>query len=123
VSRGAAPPGWPPGVLPPGAPGWERSVVGWLLDQSPGDYRSYEELRRHPRVLAALAARHAAASHEGAVEALAGIRAELTGQLAPEVVEAAVSVCEREVTRLRTLVRQVEAVAAALRGDRRPPRL
>lgn len=123
MSRAGGPPGWPAGLVPPGTPGWERSVVGWLLDQSPPDYRSYEELRRHPRVLAALAARQAAAAHEGAVNALAGIRAELTGQVAPEVVEVAVSVCEREVARLRGLIREIDAVAAALRGEWRAPRL
>ena len=53
------PPGWPPGVLPPQAPEWERSAVAWLFDLCPPDYRAHEVLRRHPVVLA----REAAASY------------------------------------------------------------
>src|SRR3954453_10283339 len=53
-----APPGWPRAVRPPGAPGWERTAVGWLLDICPPEFRSYPVLRRHDVVLARFAVLH-----------------------------------------------------------------
>jgi len=73
------PPGWPPGVLPPQAPDWERSAVGWLFDLCPPDYRAYEVLRRHPVVLARFAAGHVASGVSAARDGLRTLRAELKG--------------------------------------------
>ena len=53
-----APPGWPPQVLPPDAPGWERTAVNWLFDLCPPEYRSYPAVRRHVVVLARFAVLH-----------------------------------------------------------------
>ena len=53
-----APPGWPRGVRPPGAPGWEHTAVAWLLDICPPEYRSYPVLRRRDVVLARFAVLH-----------------------------------------------------------------
>ena len=64
-ARDLTPPGWPPEVLPPQAPDWERSAVGWLFDLCPADYRAHEVLRHHPVVLARFAAGHV----ESAVDA------------------------------------------------------
>ncbi|HVA60462.1 MAG TPA: hypothetical protein VNG13_07980 [Mycobacteriales bacterium] len=117
------PPGWPPGVRTPGSPDWEGTAVGWLFDQCPADYRGYEVLRRHPIVLARFAAGHLAAAVEASRRGLAGARAALAPVVAPEVVDAAVSVYEREVGRLATAAHAVDLIESALRGRRYVPRL
>jgi hypothetical protein len=119
----ALPPGWPAEVSPPDTPEWERSAAGWLFDQCPPDYRGYDVLRRHPLVLArfAVAALDAAAA---AVETgLRTIRAELSGRVAPETVEAAVAAYERERQRVRTARVAAGLVEQALRGQRWAPTL
>ncbi len=117
------PPGWPPGVLPPQAPDWERSAVGWLFDLCPPDYRAYEVLRRHPVVLARFAAGHVASGVSAARDGLRTLRAELKGVVPPDAVEAAVGAYDREGRRLVQTGRQVALVEAALRGERHVPRL
>ena len=57
------PPGWPAQVHPPESPDFERTAVGWLLDQCPPDYRAYEVLRRYPVILARFAADIPASAH------------------------------------------------------------
>jgi hypothetical protein len=113
-----APPGWPDGVRPPDSPEWERSAVAWLFDQCPPDYRGYDVLRRHPLVLA----RFAVAAVDGATAAveagLRTIRAELSGRVPPETVEAAVAAYEHERHRLRAARVAVDLVERALRGQR-----
>jgi hypothetical protein len=121
--RDLVPPGWPAEVLPPQAPGFERSAVAWLLDLCPPDYRAHEVLRRHPLVLARFAAQHVTAGVEAARAGLRTLRADLAGLVPPEAVEAALGAYDREGRRLVRAGRQVELVAAALRGERWVPRL
>jgi hypothetical protein len=117
------PPGWPAEVDPPGAPEWERSAVSWLLDLCPGDYRAYEVLRRHPVVLARFAARQVGAQVAATRDGLAAVRTDLRDVVAPDVVEAAGLVLEREGARLLALSRAVGLVERALRGGRFRARL
>ncbi len=117
------PPGWPAAVLPPQAPDWERSAVGWLFDLCPPDYRAHEVLRRHPAVLARFAAGHVRAGVEAARDGLRSLRAELRGVVPHEVVEAALAAYDREGRRLVQTAREVALVDAALRGERHVPRL
>ena len=118
MSRDLVPPGWPREVLPPQAPDWERSAVGWLFDLCPPDYRAHEVLRHHPVVLARFARQHVQAGVEAARQGLATARAELRGVVAPEVVAAALAAYEREGARLLGTARAVGLVEEALRGRR-----
>lgn len=117
------PPGWPPEVLPPAAPEWERSAVAWLLDLCPPDYRAHDVLLRHPVVLARFAGQHLRSAVRAAQEGLATLRADLGRVVAPEVLDAAAAAYDREGRRLAKAARQVVLVEAALRGDRWVPRL
>lgn len=120
---GALPPHWPAAVPPPETPDWEERAVGWLFDQVPGEYRAYEVLRRHPTLLSRFAAGHANACLEAARQGWRSLRREVGRELAPEVVEAAMTAYEREGARLADLARSVAAVDAALHGKRWSPRL
>lgn len=122
-TRHLVPPGWPADVLPPQAAEWERSAVAWLFDLCPPDYRAHEVLRRHPVVLSRFAAAHVAAAVQAARDGLRTVRSELADLVPPDVIEAAVSAYDREGRRLAATGRQVELVAAALRGERWVPRL
>ena len=117
------PPGWPGQVRPPGAPGWERSAVGWLLDLCPPEYRGYPVLRRHEVVLARFAVLHVeacqAAVRRGLSEARAGLREVAT----PDTVEAAIEAWQTEAARLLATRRAVGLVEEALRGKRFVARL
>jgi len=117
------PPGWPPQVLPPGAPDWEQSAQAWLLDQCPPDYRGHLVLRRHPVVLAWLARRHAEASWRAMGGALASARAELADVVGPGVVEAAIGAIEKEQARLVATGRAITLVLESLLGHRHIPPL
>ena len=118
-----APPGWPPEVRPPGAPGWEHTAVNWLLDLCPAEYRRFQGLRRHPVVLARFAVLHVeaqqAATRRGLSEARVGLRDVAT--LA--VVEAAVQTFQLEDARLLVVRRGVGLVEEALRGRRFVPQM
>jgi hypothetical protein len=102
---------------------WEQSAVAWLLDQCPPEYRAHEVLRTHPVVLARFAREHVAALVAGARQGWRTVRAELRGVVAPEVVEAAVGVYDREGRRLAQTEHAVALVEAALKGERWVPRL
>ena len=117
------PPGWPPEVLPPQAPDWERSAVAWLFDLCPPDYRAHDVLRRHPEVLARFAAGHVDANVRAAREGLRTVRSELAARVPPEVVEAAIAAYDREGRRLVRAASQIALVADALTGKRWVPRL
>jgi len=117
------PPGWPEQVLPPQAPDWERSAVGWLFDLCPAEYRVHDVLRKHPVVLARFAAGHVEAAVEAARNGIRTTRAELKGVVGNDVVDAALAAYEREGRRLVQVGRQVALVDAALRGERHVPRL
>jgi hypothetical protein len=113
-----APPGWPAGVRPPDAPDWERTAVGWLLDQCPPEYRSYAVLRRHPLVLARFGVLHVEACQATTKRALSEARAELRGVVDLEAVDAAVQAWLAEDARLAGVRRAAGLVEQALRGRR-----
>ena len=117
------PPGWPRDVPPPEVDGWQRRAVGWLLDLCPAEYRGHRVLRRHPGVLAHLAAHHVTGQLEAQRRAAATLRAELAGQLPPAALDEALDVLDVEEARLLAARRGVQLVADALRGRRYVPRL
>src|SRR3954451_23413392 len=118
-----APPGWPDGVRPPGAPDWDASAVAFLFDCCPADFRSYPVLRRHPLVLARFAAHFVAGQCRASQEGLAGIRTSLRGQVAVEVIEAAAEAWLEQAARLARTKRAVGLVEDALRGEVFVPKL
>src|SRR5680860_1510075 len=113
-----APPGWPRPVRPPGAPGWERTAVNWLLDICPPEYRRYQVLRRHDVVLARFAVLHVEASQAAVRRGLSEARAALSEVANPDTVDAAVDVWQAEAARLIGERRAVGLVEEALRGRR-----
>jgi len=123
VSNNRKPPGWPREVPPPGADAWEEKACSWLLDLSPGEYRSYEILRRHPQVLAWWAQRNVEAQLNAARQAYARARAEMQDQVPPEVLAELLSTLEQEGARLLGAQREIGLVTAALRGEHYIPRL
>ena len=127
TARDLVPPGWPPEVLPPQVPDWQRSAVAWLLDLCPPDYRAHDVLRRYPPLLARFAGQNVAAGVEAAREGLRTLRADVAhgelGDLPPDAVDAAIGAYEREGRRLVRAGHQVALVAGALRGERWVPRL
>jgi hypothetical protein len=115
------PPHWPASVQPPGAPEWEQTAVSWLLDVVPGEYRGYPVLTRHPVLLARFAAGYVDACLQAARQGWRDLRRDLSGELDPAVVEAAMTAYEREGVRLAELARAVDSVHSALRGRRWVP--
>ena len=118
-----APPGWPRQVRPPGAPGWERSAVGWLLDICPPEYRGYPVLRRHDAVLARFAVLHVEACQAAVQRGLSEARGLLRDVADQDTVEAAVEAWQAESARLLADRRAVGLVEEALRGRRFVARL
>lgn len=110
------PPGWPQTVHSPGADGFERTAVAWLYDHCPPDFRAYEVLRRHPVLLARLAAEQLAAAVEACRTGYRTARADLP-DLAPEVVDALLAAYEREGRRLVAAARAAELLGRALHGE------
>jgi hypothetical protein len=113
------PPWWPEPVHHPGAPDWHRSAVSWLLDLVPGDWREHDVLRRHPTLLARLAAGQTAASLEATREGWRTLRRDVGrggAKLPPEVVDEAMAAYERQGARLVELTRQIDAVRQAIDG-------
>jgi len=118
-----APPGWPRQVRPPGAPGWEHTAAGWLLDICPPEYRGYAVLRRHEVVLARFAALHVEASQAAVRRGLSEARSVLRDVAEPETADAAVQAWQAEEARLVAVRRAVSLVEEALRGRRFVARL
>lgn len=118
----STPRGWPAEVPPPDAPDWERRAVGWLLDQCPGDFRSYDVLRRHPTVLARFAAEHVAGCRAAVRDGLADARPSLRA-LPPEVLDDVLAAYETEAARLAKVAVAVDLVRRALGGERFVARL
>jgi hypothetical protein len=118
-----APPGWPRQVRPPGAPGWEHTAVGWLLDICPPEYRGYATLRRHEVVLARFAVLHVEACQAAVRKGLSEARGALREVADPDTVEAAVQTWQAESARLMADRRAVGLVEEALRGRRFVARL
>lgn len=121
--RPVAPAGWPREVRPPGAPGWERTAVAWLLDLAPPEYRGYAVLTGHPVALSVVVGHHVEAQQAGARAALAGARRELAAAIPPEALERLLEVLAQEEARLAAAHRGVGLVEQALRGRRFAPRL
>jgi hypothetical protein len=117
TSLAYVPPGWPPQVRPPGAPDWESTAIGFLLDCCPPDFRAYRVLRNHPVVLARFAARFVDGQHRCAQEGLAEIRTSLKDLVASGVIEAAAEAWLAEDARLARTRRAVLLIEQALRGQ------
>lgn len=97
--------------------------MAWLLDLVPPDYRAYDVLRKYPALLARFAAGHVAAGLEAARSGWRTLRADLSGELPVEAIEAAMSAYEREGLRLAEAARGIDLVSSALTGHRWVPRL
>lgn len=123
TTHGVAPPGWPRQVRRPGAPDWEVTAVGWLLDLCPPEYRSYPVLRRHPVVLARFAMLHVEACQAACRRALSEARGVLRDVADPDTIERAVQAWHTESARLLADRRAVGLVEEALRGRRFAARL
>ena len=117
------PPGWPSAVRPPGAPGWEPTATSWLLDISPPEYRGYPVLRRHPVVLARVAALHVEGGQAAVRRGLSEARGVLRGVTDPDAIEVAILTWQAEEARLLAERRSVHLVEEALRGRRFVARL
>ena len=118
-----APPGWPRRVRPPGAPGWERSAVAWLLDICPPEFRGYPVLRRHDVVLARFAVLHVEACQAAVQRGLSEARGVLRDVADRDTLERAVETWHAESARLLAERRAVGLVEEALRGKRFVARL
>ncbi len=116
MSGAYVPPGWPVGVRPPGAPGWEATASAFLFDCCPADYRQYPVLRRHAVVLARFAAAHVAGQVQVGRDALGQTRASLGDVVAPHVVQEATWAWQEQDAALRRRLREVSLVEEALRG-------
>ncbi|WP_226344979.1 hypothetical protein [Agilicoccus flavus] len=117
------PPGWPPGVPPPGSPGWQDAAVAWLLDQCPADYRAYGAWRRHPVALAWIAARHVEGQVVVMRDAYRQVRVELGEHVEPRALPEILGALEREGLRLRANAHAAALVRDALQGVPYTPRL
>jgi hypothetical protein len=123
VSGATVPAGWPAEVRPPGAPGWERSAAGWLLDLCPPDYRGYAVVTRQPVVLAWLAGHHLEGQLQATRRALATARTDLSGSVSPPALRETLEAVEEELARVVAAQRAVGLVAQALTGVRFVPRM
>ena len=123
MARFYVPPGCPPQVRPPGAPGGERTAVAWLLDVCPPEYRGYPVLRNHEVVLARFALLHVEAGQAAVRRGLSEARGVLRGAADPDTVDAAVLAWQAEEARLTAERRAVGLVEEALQGRRFVARL
>ncbi len=117
------PPGWPAGVPPSGAPGWQDRALGWLLDYCPADYRGYAGWLKNPVALAWLAQRHIAGQVEVMRQAYREARIELGPHVTPEALAEIMAQLEAEGLRLRAARRGAELIREALEGKTFTPRL
>ncbi len=117
------PPGWPVQVPDPAHPEFPARVTGWLLDLCPPEYRAHELLRRHPVVLARLAALHAQADLAAARSAYSGARRDLAERVPAEVIAETLDLLSLEGAHLAARVREVGLVEDALHGKRWRPKL
>lgn len=122
-SRPVAPPGWPAGVRPPGAPDWETTATAWLLDQCPPEYRTYPALRRHAVVLARFTVLHVEACQAAVRRGLSEARGALRDVADTHAIAGAVECWQREEARLLGVRRAAGLVEEAIRGRRFVERL
>jgi hypothetical protein len=122
VAEPYLPPDWPADVRPPDTDDFERTTVNWLFDHCPPDFRAYETLRRHPRLLARLAVEQLRSALEACRAGYRTARADLKGGdlngVDARVLDELLAVYEHEGRRLAAAVRSAELLAAALRGER-----
>ena len=111
------PPGWPPGVHPPGTDEFEETAVAWLLDVLPPDYRLHGVLRRYPVALAVMARYHTAACVEGARQGYRTARSELGEALPPHAVDSVLAAYRTEGRRLAATARAAVLIEQAMRGE------
>lgn len=123
MSQSTRPPGWPPGVPPPGTEGWQQRAVAFLLDVAPPEFRTEPLYRRQPVVLAWRVRGVIDAQLDAARAAYARARADLRDHVAPEVVAETLQALEREGAGLLGRRREVELISQALRGEVFVPRL
>lgn len=117
------PPGWPPGVQPPGADGFLRTAASWLFDHCPPDFRGHDVLRRHPPLLARLAVEQLAAAVDACRQGYRTARADLREQLPTEVLDALIAAYEKEGRRLAAAHRAALLLQRAIAGERFTPTL
>ncbi|MFL6181222.1 MAG: hypothetical protein ACJ73J_02840 [Actinomycetes bacterium] len=117
------PPGWPPGVPPPGADDWREWAVAFLLDVAPAEFRVDPFYRRQPVVLAWRVQTIIEAQLDAARTSYSQARADLRDEVTPEVVAETLQALEREGAGLLARRREVELVSRALRGEQFVPRL
>lgn len=115
-SRVHLPAGWPEGVLPPLAPGWEQSASAWLFGCCPPDYRAYPVLRRHPVILARFAADFVEGQIRSNRRALSRARTGVDDDTEPRMLDSATAMLEADDARLIRARRAVALVEEALRG-------
>lgn len=123
VIRVYVPPGWPGAVRPPGSDGWIRTATAFLLDCCPPEYRGYPVMMKHPVVLARCARAHVESQIESTRHVVSVIRPDLSDEVTSQVADDAVTVLQREETRLVRVARAVALVDQALRDVRFVPRL
>jgi hypothetical protein len=123
MSQSTRPPGWPPGVPPPGAQGWQERAVAFLLDVAPAEFRTEPLYRRQPIVLAWRVRGVIDAQLDAARASYARARADLRDHVSPEVVAETLQALEREGAGLLARHREVELIGEALRGGSFVPRL
>ena len=107
------------GRAPPGHPG--LGAVGRVLVAGPGagEWRAHDVLRRHPTLLARLAAGETAASLDATRDGWRTLRRDVGrggAQLPPDVVDEAMAAYETQGVRLVELQRQIDAVRQAIDG-------
>ena len=103
-------------VRPPGAAGWEATVISYLLDCCPPDFRTYRVLRNHPVVLAQFATHFVNGQHEASQRGLAAVRTSISEYVDAEVVEAATQAWLEQGARLARTRRAVALIEEALHG-------
>jgi hypothetical protein len=123
MSTVTRPPGWPPGVPPPGGDGWHERAVAYLLDVAPAEFRTEQLYRRQPLVLAWRVAGVIEAQLDAARAAYSQARSDLRDEVTPEVVAETLQAIEREGAALLARRREVDLVMRAFGGEQFVPRL
>jgi hypothetical protein len=117
------PPGWPQGVRPADAPGWEITAAAWLLDRCPPEFRSYPVLRRHEVVLARFTVMHLRASLDAVRRGLREARTSFRDHLSGDTIDSVIAAWQKEEARLVAEHRSAMLLEDALRGRRFVARL
>jgi hypothetical protein len=116
------PPAWPPAVPAPGSEDWESSAAAWLLELLP-EYREHPQVHRYPVVLASIAHHTLAGALEGARNGYRTVRTELGPRLPPHAIDATLEAYQAEGQRLAAVVKAIDLVQRALRGETFRPAL